>query len=170
MPRTRACAAWHPPKERFSRPTCCILGDVRVWRRGPIRRLGAYALARLLTSGNREDSRGVHPAAHPPRLSTARTTPLPSRPTQSPHQSQLGVDGLDVTHARRLARTALHPQKRSEPIGSVAKRALSHAQLAERDSGSLWRTATVSLPATAGVGTFVLKDHWRLAGRTLGEW
>ena len=35
-----------------------------------------------------------------------RPSPLSSRPAQSRHQSQLGVDGLDVTHSWRLASRA----------------------------------------------------------------
>jgi hypothetical protein len=47
-------------------------------------------------------ARGAHPAAHQPRLSTARPTPLPSRTAQSSHQPRLGVDDLGVAHPRSL--------------------------------------------------------------------
>jgi hypothetical protein len=45
---------------------------------------------------------GARPAAHPPRPSTERPTPLPSRTAKSRHQAQLGVDGADVAHALSL--------------------------------------------------------------------
>jgi hypothetical protein len=46
--------------------------------------------------------RRVHPVAHSPRQSTAAAHPLPSRLAKSRHQSQLGVDGLDMACAEHM--------------------------------------------------------------------
>ena len=45
---------------------------------------------------------GVRPVVRPPRLSMTAAHPAPSRLAKSRHQSQLGIDGLEVAHARSI--------------------------------------------------------------------
>jgi hypothetical protein len=48
-----------------------------------------------------------------------RATPRPSRTAKSGHQSQFGVDGLDVTHARSLRLPSSEPP-RANGMGAAA--------------------------------------------------
>jgi hypothetical protein len=54
---------------------------------------------------------GHQPCSHVRRWQ--RTAPIPSRTAQSRHQSQLGIDDLDVTHALSLG---LHGGRRAAPL------------------------------------------------------